>query len=60
MAALACSSSPEPRVGLVDRTVGLDASTSEELGDRTTNLVVSLAGLLNPKTWDLPGWNDTQ
>lgn len=61
MATLACNVSPEPpRSGLVDRIVGPDASEERDTEDGTRELTVSLAGLLDPKSWNLPGWGDAQ
>ncbi|EKM55161.1 uncharacterized protein PHACADRAFT_255586 [Phanerochaete carnosa HHB-10118-sp] len=56
MATMACVS-PEPtRSRLVDRIVGPDDSESM---NAEANSRVSLAGLLDPRTWNLPGWNDS-
>ncbi|GJE90749.1 hypothetical protein PsYK624_068930 [Phanerochaete sordida] len=59
MATMACVS-PEPtRSRLVDRLVGTDPSEDVSAGDAASDITVSLAGLLDPRSWNLPGWNDT-
>lgn len=54
MATVACA--PTEPTRLVDRTVGTDLSDAAE---SARNETVSLASLLDPRSWNLPGWNDT-
>lgn len=52
---------PDPaRSRLVDRIVGPDVSETADAEESTRELTVSLEGLLNTKSWSLPGWSDAR